>query len=250
VPDDPSLNLTSSFTIDMALWIEDTPAIGKYDAIISKMTDATTGWGVALYSEDGVWELQICVDGHNQSVGTASIPINKWVYPTIVFNNSTHVMQVYINGNMIYSYSEPNTPSANTADVVIGECSYHGNDKTFDGKIDYIRVYNKALTEQEVKHNFYWKDSDCITDGLVSWWKFNENTGITTYDSYGSNDGTLEDGISWTTGTKETFSSDSEQTQPIFKYRIIYTDNTSYLALLSLLIMPYILYKRKKKRIL
>ena len=119
IPDDSSLNLTSSFTIDMALWIEDTPADGKYDAIISKMTDATTGWGVALYGEDGIWELQICVDGHNQSVGTASIPINKWVYPAVVFNNSTHVMQVYINGNMIYSYSEPNTPSSNTADVVI-----------------------------------------------------------------------------------------------------------------------------------
>jgi len=208
IPDDDTLNLTSSFTIDMALWIEDVPADNKFDAIISKMTDANTGWGVALYSEDGTtWELHICVDGHNQSVGVASIPTNKWIYPTIVFNNSTHTMHVYINGNEIYSYNEPNTPSANTADVVIGECSYVGNDKTFDGKIDYIRVYNKALTERDVKYNFYWKDSDCITDGLVSWWKFNENTGTTAYDSYGSNDGTLEDGVQWVSGTKEVFSS-------------------------------------------
>jgi len=213
VPDDDSLNFTSSFSVDMALWVEDTPADGKYDAIISKMTDANTGWGIALYSEDGIWELQICVDGHNQSVGTASIPINKWVYPTVVFNNTTHTMHVYINGNEVYSYSEPNTASANTADLVIGECSYVGNDKTFDGKIDYIRVYNKTLTEQQIKYNFYWKDSNCTEDGLVSWWKFDENTGTTASDSWGSNDGTLEDGVVWTSGTKEIFSSDSEETQ-------------------------------------
>jgi len=213
VPDDSSLNLTSSFTIDMALWMEDTPATGKYDAIISKMTDANTGWGVGLYSDDGTtWELHICVDGHNQSVGIASIPLLKWVYPTVVFNNSTHTMHIYINGNEIYSYSEPNTPSSNMADVVIGECSYVGNDKTFDGKMNYIRVYNKTLTEQQIKYNFYWKDSDCIKDGLVSWWKFNENTGTTASDSWGSNDGTLEDGASWETGTVEIFSSDSATT--------------------------------------
>jgi len=212
VPDDSSLNLTSSFTIDMALWMEDTPADGKYDTIISKMTDASTGWGVGLYSNGTNWELMVCVDGHNESVGTAAIPTNEWIYPAVVFNNSTHTMHVYINGNEIYSYSEPNTPSANTADVVIGECSYVGNDKTFDGKMNYIRVYNKALTEQQIKYNFYWKDNDCTKDGLVSWWKFNENTGTTASDSWGSNDGTLEDGTTWANGTVEIFSSDSVTT--------------------------------------
>jgi len=214
VPDDNSLNFTSSFTIDMAIWVEDAPADDKYDTLISKMIDSSTGWGISLYSEDGtVWELQICVDGHNQSVGTASIPLNKWVYPTVVFNNTSHTMHVYINGNEIYSYNEPNSPSANTADVVIGECSYVGNDKTFDGKIDYIRVYNTDLSEQDVKYNFYWKDDNCTTDGLVSWWKFNENTDATAYDSQGSNDGTLEDGTQWVDGTKEVFNSASDTTK-------------------------------------
>jgi len=232
VPDDSSLNLTSSFTIDMALWMEDTPATGKYDAIISKMTDANTGWGVGLYSDDGTtWELHICVDGHNQSVGIASIPLLKWVYPTVVFNNSTHTMHVYINGNEIYSYSEPNTPSSNTADVVIGECSYVGNDKTFDGKMNYIRVYNKTLTEQQIKYNFYWKDSNCTKDGLVSWWKFNENTGTTASDSWGSNDGTLEDGTSWETGTVEIFSSDSATTSTNPYGTISYNSGTNTITI-------------------
>jgi len=203
VPDNDTLNLTSSFTIDMALWIEDTPAVGKFDNIISKMTDANTGWGIALYSDDGTtWELHICVDGHNQSVGNATLPTETWVYLTVVFDNDTHTMYVYRNGTLVYSYNEPNTPSANTADLVIGECSYVGNDKTFDGKIDYIKLYDVALTPQEVVSNYYGKNDNGAERGLVSWWKFDENTGTTTSDSWGGNDGTLEDGATWATGTQ------------------------------------------------
>ena len=202
VPDDNSLNFTSSFSVDMALWVEDNPADGKLDTIISKMTDANTGWGISLYGNGTTWELHVCVDGHNQSVGEAALPLQTWVYLTVVFDDDTHTMYVYKNASLVYSYYEPNTPSSNTADCVIGECSYVGNDKTFDGKIDYIKVYNVALTEGEVKANFYGKNDNGAKRGLVSWWKFDENTGTTTYDSWGNNDGTLEDGTGWATGSQ------------------------------------------------
>jgi len=177
VPDDNSLNFTSSFSVDMALWIEDNPVAGKFDTIISKMTDSSTGWGIALYADDSTWELMICVDGHNQTVGTATLPTETWVYLTVVFDNDTHTMYVYRNGTLVYSYNEPNTPSANTADLVIGECSYVSDDKTFDGKMNYIRVYNVALTPNEVMANYYGKNDNGAKRGLVSWWKFDENTG-------------------------------------------------------------------------
>jgi len=204
VPDDPSLNLTSSFTIDFAIWIDTLPNDGQFDTIISKMTDANTGWGVAIYNDNGNAELMICVDGHNQTVGTSQLQPQTWLYLTVVFDNDTHTMYVYQNGTLVYSYSEPNTPSPNTADIVIGECSYVGNDKTFDGKMDYIRVYNVALTPDEVMANFYGKNDQCVKRGLVSWWKLDENTGTTVTDSWGSNDGTLEDGATWTTSSSTT----------------------------------------------
>jgi len=206
VPDDPSLNLTSSFTIDFAIWIDTLPNDGQFDTIISKMTNSNTGWGVSVYNDGGNAELMICVNGHNQTVGTALLQPHTWLYLTVVFDNSTHTMYVYQNGTEVYNYTEPNTPSANTADVVIGECSYVGNDKTFDGRMDYIRVYNVALTPDEVMANFYGKNDQCVKRGLVSWWKFDENTGTTASDSWGSNDGTLEDGVAWVTGSSTTSS--------------------------------------------
>jgi hypothetical protein len=34
-------------------------------------------------------------------------------------------------------------------------------------------------------------NASVVTDGLVSWWKFDETSGTTALDSFGSNDGTL-----------------------------------------------------------
>ena len=36
--------------------------------------------------------------------------------------------------------------------------------------------------------------------GMVSYWKFEEDNGTTAYDSVGSNDGTLVNSPTWTTG--------------------------------------------------
>ena len=40
-----------------------------------------------------------------------------------------------------------------------------------------------------------------VTDGLVSWWKFDETSGTTADDFIGSNDGTLTNGPAWTNNT-------------------------------------------------
>jgi len=47
----------------------------------------------------------------------------------------------------------------------------------------------------------YSANAGVVTNGLVSWWKFDETSGTTAGDSAGSNDGTLTNGPAWTTET-------------------------------------------------
>jgi len=47
----------------------------------------------------------------------------------------------------------------------------------------------------------YSVSADVVTNGLVSWWTFDETSGTTAGDSEGSNDGTLTNGTAWTTET-------------------------------------------------
>ena len=88
-----------------------------------------------------------------KQVATTEEVIGKWKHITISFDGTT--LKVYVNGKLETYLTSPNTSSISSynTDVFIGK---HGNlsrpgiDYT-PGIIDDIRVYNRALTEVEVK---------------------------------------------------------------------------------------------------
>ncbi|MBU0546845.1 LamG domain-containing protein [Patescibacteria group bacterium] len=54
-----------------------------------------------------------------------------------------------------------------------------------EGKVDEVRIYNRALSSTEVRYHYN-------KGGPVAQWKFNEGEGTTAYDStYNNNDGTI-----------------------------------------------------------
>ncbi|MHC4148287.1 MAG: LamG domain-containing protein, partial [Planctomycetota bacterium] len=63
----------------------------------------------------------------------------------------------------------------------------------FDGTIDDVRVYNRALSAEEIEELY------TEGGGPIAHWKFDEGEGITAYDSAGDNDGTIY-GANWTDG--------------------------------------------------
>jgi hypothetical protein len=76
----------------------------------------------------------------------------------------------------------------------------------FNGFIDEVRFYNRALTAEEIQYNYQHPDTP-ITDGLVLWLDFNEGSGTTAYDKSGNgNDGTIYGAI-WT--SMQTLTDDS-----------------------------------------
>jgi hypothetical protein len=86
----------------------------------------------------------------------------------------------------------------------------------FDGEIDEVAVFDRVLTPEEIQQ-FYLNGlngqsyellppvvQSCPQE-MVSYWKFDEDSGTTAYDSVGSNNGTLTplpygDGPTWDTG--------------------------------------------------
>ena len=71
----------------------------------------------------------------------------NWHQQVIVDNNSTSVL--YINGESINSSTDGQW---NSNELTIG--AGHNNDAEWNGKIGCVRIYNKALTATEVRHNF------------------------------------------------------------------------------------------------
>ena len=71
----------------------------------------------------------------------------NWHQQVIVDNNSTSVL--YINGESINSSTDGQW---NSNELTIG--AGHNNDAEWNGKIGCVRIYDRALSATEVRHNF------------------------------------------------------------------------------------------------
>jgi hypothetical protein len=146
-------------------------------------------------------------DSNNNSVdvrGDASISTNEWVHGVAVVTENGEFGKVYIDGELVTTASNTNGYNDNTPNTVIGY-NPAGNNNYTDGSISDVRMYNRALSPQEIQTLYEW-GSDDYTDqtlhdgtdsGAVSRYEF--TSGSVTTDSWGSN--TLTDNTSAGTTT-------------------------------------------------
>jgi len=200
IPHSDDFNV-SSFTVDTYINVTTVPSTNSYNAIICHKDSSGNGYGVALYeNHTGIMYLLSDINGVKTYCNCTYLVVDTWYHIVVTYDANTHMLTFYINGNKIDSIFVSEVPAHAIADLMIGGPPYTGLYKNFNGLMDYIRLYNRALTPSEVKANYYGKNDNCVTDGLVGYWKFDEGSGTTASDSSGKgHDGTLENGVSWTT---------------------------------------------------
>lgn len=115
-----------------------------------------------LYNSTTTWQGQ---DITSQNIGFTP---NKWVHVVFSYNKTTSTMSLYANGILVQSaekYADPNsTPLGaltfkdDMTKINIGAWDQQINDSGtqtwmtyFPGLLDEVRVYNKALSNDEVK---------------------------------------------------------------------------------------------------
>ena len=85
--------------------------------------------------------------------GTINIPLNTWAHVVVVRNQSDSTIQHYVNGNL------DNTISGITGNINNGAFNlqmgrYSGGGYAFIGNIPSGKIYNRALTADEVLQNY------------------------------------------------------------------------------------------------
>jgi hypothetical protein len=121
-------------------------------------------------------------DGGFQS--THALEEGKWYYISYVFNGSEFIG--YINAE--YAGATPDSGYSPGGNLLIAsdEKSY----RRFKGVIDDIRIYNRALSAEEVQASMHIRP-DTDDPNLVAYWDFDEGEGQIAGDSAGGNNGTL-----------------------------------------------------------
>ncbi|MEI6556638.1 MAG: LamG-like jellyroll fold domain-containing protein [Paludibacter sp.] len=173
VPNSSSLNFTNQFTISS--WIK-TNFSSDWQRIVDKGQQATSnGYVLDMIGNS------VRLNANYQYTTNATICNNTWKHIVSVYNNG--VVQIYIDGILNSTITSTATSLvACTNNLKIGKAN--GNLVYFHGNIDDIRIYNRALNQNEVTA-LYNDNAVDIYSGLVAYYPFNGNANDAS--GYGNN---------------------------------------------------------------
>ncbi|HMQ07596.1 MAG TPA: gliding motility-associated C-terminal domain-containing protein [Saprospiraceae bacterium] len=126
-----------------------------------------------------------CCDARFKTDSITHFPSNvsnelRWNHLVVIVHNQFH--EIYINGVKRYKRNHTsNFEIANTLDLFVG---IYGNGNSnqpswypFNGAIDDIGIWNRALSLDEIQQIYYEEEEPCLplyvpTDDLISWYSF------------------------------------------------------------------------------
>jgi parallel beta-helix repeat protein len=193
-------NLNNLPVEDMTIsaWIYDAYDACSIWGTIAGCYKYSVGWSFRTFS-DANGERSLHFDAphsttqakYQTSYGT--ILPNTWHHVAVAWDASTKTAKLYIDGD------EPSYQTATAGagtynsdasrNKEIGRIPHGGGAHYFKGTIDDVRIYDRTLSSLEIEH---------LSHRPFAYWKFNETSGTTAYDSIGNSDGTLVNGPSWT----------------------------------------------------
>jgi hypothetical protein len=99
---------------------------------------------------DNTLVLEIANNTHSTSTGvlTPAISAGTWYHVAMVWNGTG--LAGYLNGALIGSMSTTICPASDSTQFSIGKGAA-GTNRFWNGSVDEVRIYNRALTSDEIK---------------------------------------------------------------------------------------------------
>src|SRR5690606_30033036 len=128
------------------------------------------------------------------------INTGAWYHVTATFDNNTKARNIYINGELRASDTSASAFTGDTS-TAVGKWVVAVNPQYWDGLIDEVKIYNVALSEDQVRQDMNAgsslsfgtlgaSEAASLSDGAgappVAHWKLDEKSGTTAYDSSGN----------------------------------------------------------------
>lgn len=127
---------------------------GNWQCIIGNWQNG--GGGIAIDTNGTTFGGEYYINGYKDNYQT-NIEIGKTYYGAITYNGDE--MVIYLNGNRIYGITTSGVIGQPQNNVVMAlgtnpEPVHSNNNQFFDGKIYSAKVYNRALTAEEIRQNY------------------------------------------------------------------------------------------------
>ncbi len=143
VPDANSLDLTSGMTLEA--WVKPASSSPTWKAIVDKNTDRY--YLMASSDTSGYPAVGATFTSGNLNVyGAQTLPVGVWSHLAGTYDGSR--LRLYLNGTQIASTAHAPSLTTSTDPLMIGADVYG---EFFQGTIDEIRIYNRALSAAEIQ---------------------------------------------------------------------------------------------------
>ena len=150
VNDSPGLDFGPGQGFTIAAWINPSVALSGTNGVLSKKHDDSSQ-GYVLYYDDSKSQMNFRLGGLDYNLWSTVPSPNTWTYlvASVNDNGASKTISLYYNGVFDKSYVSSATNTTSTAPLTIGYASAWN--AYFQGSIDDVRIYNRALSASEVR---------------------------------------------------------------------------------------------------
>jgi hypothetical protein len=146
VPDAGSLKPTQ---ISVAAWVYPT-SLPDRATVAGKWTNDSwnDGYGLSHYTAaNGTNNINFWVNNYSTNYASTTLSLNKWTHLVGTYDGASIIL--YANGVRVNSMAYSTAITHSTHNLFIGE-GIGASPYSWAGKVDDVRVYNRALSAQEV----------------------------------------------------------------------------------------------------
>jgi hypothetical protein len=171
--------------VSMETWVYRGGNTGDYEMVISHYA-----YYIAASRSNNVPVFSLTVNQNGTNVQTSAggdreVPLNTWTHLAWTYDGVR--LTCYMNGRVCAYTDSSGTPAKNSITTRFGK--YGNGSYPFMGRIGSSRVWNKALTQQEIQQGMY-RTFAAGTPNLIEQWTLGGNA-----DGTNGNDGTPVGGV-------------------------------------------------------
>jgi len=145
VPHSAVFNVTER--ISVAAWVKPQDTTG-FEGIVDKGWAYTTGaWGLQRTGRQVTWALATPMS-FVTATAVNILNLNEWNFVLGTYEKATGKLRLYVNGTLAAETTYIMTIQTNAYDIYVGDA--HMTGVAFEGMIDEVRIWNRALEAQEI----------------------------------------------------------------------------------------------------
>jgi len=143
-----SLDIIDAITI--SVWIKPTTLVRS--ELVHKGQDTVDGYELILRETGQIWFRTSATNPSTNTTSTLNVSANNW-WHVAVYRDSSGNAKIYINGQEKGSGVNMQAPKTNVRKLYI--CGLVAAYSYYNGLIDDVRVYNKALSSSGIDQEYY-----------------------------------------------------------------------------------------------